>query len=40
MAGLNQGDIIMLHTYTPKQFSTSMNFLYLTASDIQPGQDF
>ena len=32
---------MMLHTYNPQPMSLpSINFLHLTVSDIQPGQDF
>ena len=35
----NQGQTMMLHTYTPQPMSLpSMNFLHLTVSEIQPGQ--
>ena len=37
----NQGHIMMLHTYTSKSmFLPSINFLYLTVSEIQPRQTF
>ena len=35
----NQGQTMMLHTYTPQPMSLpSMNFLHLMVSEIQPGQ--
>ena len=37
----NQGQIMTLHTYTPQPMPLSIiNFLHLTVSEIQPGQDF
>ena len=37
----NQGQTMTLHTYTPQPMSLpSINFLHLTVSEIQPGQDF
>ena len=37
----NQGYTMTLHTYkTPPMSRTSINFLYLTVSEISPGQDF
>ena len=37
----NQGQTMMLHTYTPEPMSLpSINFLHLTVSEIQSGQDF
>ena len=37
----NQGQTMMLHTYTSQPMSLpSINFLHLTVSEIQPGQTF
>ena len=37
----NQGHTMTLHIYTPKPISVStINFLHLKVSEIQPRQDF
>ena len=41
MARSNQGNTMMVHTYTSQSmFLPSINLLHFTVSEIQPGQNF